>query len=401
LKPYYLSTCNVQAATHVSSVIMSELDELRARLETAVAAVQAMVQNDSDPNFNRAALDSLFQVATEQSTVLEQLRQEHSNYVTQAQQHQTTLQQAQEAIDQANERAANAERARIEAATVAPVINAALLRDFKPAPFDAVGSGEELDTWIFHWDSYFTLSATNMSEMERVYLTGMNLKGSPALWFRDICHQGQIPQTWEHMKTLLRTTFMPLGRAQLARDKLSRYRMHDNDTLVNYTSNMRRLFLAIPGISEDEKLDRYVRGLIPSLRKDVYLRQPQSFEEAVSIAALHDVLRTGTKRMGENHTNAHRNDDMELDAMHFRKNNRHFNKQGRFNNGYNKGNNNHPRQGAPKTHFNKDDKDRCWICNEKGHFRDQCPRRQQQYQRPNQNNGQHQYQNKGKGDWRR
>ena len=48
--------------------------------------------------------------------------------------------------------------------------------------------------------------------------------------------------------------------------------------------------MAIPDISEGEKLDRYVRGQ-PMLRKEVIMRDPSSFDEAVGMAVRFDSLR--------------------------------------------------------------------------------------------------------------
>lgn len=69
----------------------------------------------------------------------------------------------------------------------------ALLRDLQPQPFEGTKDGDELDTWIFQWDSYFTVAAY-VPESSKMPMAGMNLKGQAATWFRDICEQASALQ---------------------------------------------------------------------------------------------------------------------------------------------------------------------------------------------------------------
>lgn len=49
---------------------------------------------------------------------------------------------------------------------------------------------------------------------------------------------------------------MPVNRERLARDRMANACQRERDNLATYTNYMRRLFMAIPDISEGEKLDR-------------------------------------------------------------------------------------------------------------------------------------------------
>jgi hypothetical protein len=155
--------------------------------------------------------------------------------------------------------------------------------------------------------------------------------------------------------------FMPIDRADTARDRLAVARQREKDSVAAYTTYMRQLFLAIPGISEDEKIDRYKRGLLSHLQKEVILKKPSTLEEAIIIATRYDALRhtlgkgnyererhfkgPSTHRSAE-----HRKDDpMELGAM-----------------GLQKG-----KQPSRKPGLKK--KGKCWNCDEEGHFANECP----------------------------
>jgi hypothetical protein len=173
--------------------------------------------------------------------------------------------------------------------------------------------------------------------------------------------QGHGPQTWGQLEEGLRLTFLPLGRDKLAREKLSRVRQRDNEHVASYTSYIRRLFLAIPGISEDEKLDRYLRGMTPAVRKEVFIREPTTFEEAVRLATRYDAA----LNFGRRHGNTSRSDGpapMELGATQYEGKGKDqrikVNSKGKSNKGL----------VDPKGY-------RCWACNETGHLKRDCPNR--------------------------
>jgi hypothetical protein len=62
---------------------------------------------------------------------------------------------------------------------------------------------------------------------------------------------------------------MPLTRSCVARQKLVYARQRDSESASSYVNYLRRLFLAIPRINEEEKVARLVEGLNPSLRHKV------------------------------------------------------------------------------------------------------------------------------------
>jgi hypothetical protein len=55
---------------------------------------------------------------------------------------------------------------------------------------------------------------------------------------------------------------------------------------------MQELAMQVPGIQDDELLDRFTRGLKPRTPMEVVMREPQSFDEAVKLADRYDSLFT-------------------------------------------------------------------------------------------------------------
>lgn len=164
-----------------------------------------------------------------------------------------------------------------------------IARHMKPPIFFGDRDAGELDTWAFQLTKYLALQP-NLTPQDQVNVAGLMLKGQAACWYRDICQRpaAMQPHDLDTFLGELRTVFQPLGRDKQARDQLSTAHMRPRDSLGVYTTHIRKLFLSIPNISEDEKLDRYVRGLTQELRREVILRQPTSFEEAVKQATLYD-----------------------------------------------------------------------------------------------------------------
>lgn len=261
-------------------------------------------------------------------------------------------------------------------------VDKSLLRDMKPQPFDRVRQGNELDTWIFMWENYFSVAGVEQ-DTEKVGMAGLNLKGYAAEWFMGICLQGGRPQTWIQLTEQMKQTFQPLSRSKVARDTLERRKQHDKESLNDYTNEMRRLFLAIPDMAEGEKLDRYIRGLHPQLRKDVYVLEPTSFEEAVKHAAKYDALRHGFRRYEgsfshSNSNNSNSNNygpgDMEIDTMRL---NKPYHRSGYRGSNKHHGHHGH-RSGYSKPYGKDGDKDkkkprRCYICDSEEHLADRCP----------------------------
>ena len=97
-----------------------------------------------------------------------------------------------------------------------------------------------------------------------------------------LVQSGQNPDTWEAFRDKVRTEFIPKESVDRAVDKLRALRQK---TSVNaYLNEFRNIVISIPGISNDEKLDKFVSGLKPEVLLEVRKNRPADFENAAQIA---------------------------------------------------------------------------------------------------------------------
>lgn len=73
-----------------------------------------------------------------------------------------------------------------------------------------------------------------------------------------------------------------------ARDKLAKLVQHG--TVASYAEEFLSLVLAVPGMTEEEKVDQFTRGLLRQARKEVTLRECVTLQQAMTIASKVDAL---------------------------------------------------------------------------------------------------------------
>lgn len=154
----------------------------------------------------------------------------------------------------------------------------------------------DLDTWQHKLHQYMSVYP-GLSENQKLLLGTMQLEGRAAAWWMETSRSSnQATTTWEDLVKRLREHFCPVNRAQLARDKLATARQREKDTVASYVAYIGDLFIAIPDITEAEKVDRFIRGLATEVRKEVYMKEPKDYAEASKLAVKFDQVRQSYRR---------------------------------------------------------------------------------------------------------
>lgn len=154
----------------------------------------------------------------------------------------------------------------------------------KPSLFS--GKVGTIDSWCAHMDSYLT--GTDPAEARRIACT--YLEGEAFSWWHTYRDQAAL-KDWPTLRAALVRRFNPLNKVQAARNKLHAW--HQIKDVGTFNKSFLAIVLDIPDITEEEKIDRYSRGL----KKDIWERLcTKSYEDLESLMT--DALRVEAARAG-------------------------------------------------------------------------------------------------------
>lgn len=166
----------------------------------------------------------------------------------------------------------------------------AAVRPPKPDTFG--GRREEnVETWLFQVKQYLDLCKIE-DEKTQVQMAAAFLKDTAAVWWRNrltssLADLGGL-NTWSVFQTTLAGQFKPVNASKQARDRMARLRQ--THSVQAYIHAFRSIALEIPSMTEEEKLDKFLRGLRDEIRVPVELRGPTSMEEAATFAERVDAI---------------------------------------------------------------------------------------------------------------
>lgn len=164
----------------------------------------------------------------------------------------------------------------------------------KPITYDA---RHDPELWLYSVDTYY--SAVNLTnDATKISFADALLRGDALTWRRTI----DMPSDWDSWKTLLISAFQPVNPSETARDRLARLRQ--TTSVRAYVAIFRTVCLLIPMITEDEKKDRFIRGLKPKIMNELRIKPQETFEETVKMAVRLDTLDTWRPFNNNNHNNA-------------------------------------------------------------------------------------------------
>eukprot|EP00026_Physarum_polycephalum_P002672 Phypoly_transcript_02680.p1 GENE.Phypoly_transcript_02680~~Phypoly_transcript_02680.p1 ORF type:complete len:279 (+),score=41.08 Phypoly_transcript_02680:1807-2643(+) len=142
-----------------------------------------------------------------------------------------------------------------------------------------------LQDWLFACEQHiFTL---HIAAIDQVAYASSHLAGDALIWWRTQCKdnpQQAVNWSWDAFKTAISQQFTDDSDNLRARHKLNQLHQ-SNWTVAKYNSEFRSLLLRIhPPPAEEDKLERYYRGLNLDLVKVVALQRPATIEAAMGLA---------------------------------------------------------------------------------------------------------------------
>ena len=113
------------------------------------------------------------------------------------------------------------------------------------------------------------------------------LKDNAAVWWRNLVATRQASgnqplQNWTEFQTAVTKQFKPVNAEKTARDRLANLRQMYS--VEAYVHAFRTIVLEIPSMTEEEKLDKFLRDLKNDIRIQVELQSPNTMEEAATLA---------------------------------------------------------------------------------------------------------------------
>jgi hypothetical protein len=162
------------------------------------------------------------------------------------------------------------------------------LKPSKPVPYGGERDAAKITNWVFMLENCFKLHQmmhpenTMSDDMCILYATTL-LRGAALTWWQSLTLSGQTPTTWIGFVEALKHEFYPPDAHRQARDRLSSLRQVRSVSAYNVEFQNVCLLLHTY-ITEDEKLDRFIRGLKPVIRLEVLKASPTDFQSAVRLA---------------------------------------------------------------------------------------------------------------------
>lgn len=148
---------------------------------------------------------------------------------------------------------------------------AAVVKPNKPNNFD--GTNLAVSKWIFQMNTYFNCLKLNQ-EITMVENAVTFLRGAAEDWWRILCRKHEINKTdnpcsksWSTFCREITTRFEIVNAQEVARDKLAE--LKQTTSVQQYIAEFLAITNEIVNISDDERMDRFERGLKPKLRQQL------------------------------------------------------------------------------------------------------------------------------------
>ena len=135
-----------------------------------------------------------------------------------------------------------------------------------PEEFDPAKK-RDVDTWLFQVEVYYQLYP-NDTDTAKIIDCSSYFRGGALVWWRHFAATHNLEaMTWTQFREAIRERWQVTNVVRAARDKIATIRQLTS--VQDYTHRFLDLKVQIPGMTNEEAVDRYVRGLKPTIRRDV------------------------------------------------------------------------------------------------------------------------------------
>lgn len=156
----------------------------------------------------------------------------------------------------------------------------------KPAKPDFFHGNKDATTirqWTAQVDNYYLGLATDCPQPYKLAFAVSLLPSNALAYWQAVPDR---PTTWEVLRDRLINHYAPSSAATAARDKLAD--LNQEGAVAVYTRKFMAYRLEVPDMQEAEAMDRYLRGLKPTVRMHVAFTNPATLEEMQNAAAFVD-----------------------------------------------------------------------------------------------------------------
>jgi hypothetical protein len=150
-----------------------------------------------------------------------------------------------------------------------------------PPPATCAGEADKLDEWFAEIDQQIAWYQF-ASDAEALRWATTYLRGAARDWWQTLA---QKPTDYVSFGTALRKRFQPVTTAETARAKMRKL-TQGSSHINTYVAQFRRLTLAVPDMSEADKLFNFLTGVRPSIAAQIRM---------LGVATLNDAIVSATR----------------------------------------------------------------------------------------------------------
>jgi len=162
----------------------------------------------------------------------------------------------------------------------------ASLKPNKPSTYDGKRDELSVRTWLYQIQQYLMLTEVGngqeLTDQVKIAFATSYMTSTAATWWYTLVSSNTAPQTWQDFEIAVTQEFIPFDSVQRSRDKLRR--LTQRYSVAAYLAEFRNIVLAIPLMTEDEKVDRFCQGLKPQIRLEVMKAGAQTMNDASRVA---------------------------------------------------------------------------------------------------------------------